>query len=52
MTRFIDPKAKAVYHVPGEDGKADVETLWAHYLGSRMEGAMIDLNYWPMEAER
>ena len=34
MKPFIDPKAKVVFRVVGEDGKADVETLWAHDLGS------------------
>jgi len=52
MTRFIDPKAKGVFRVSGEDGKAEVETLWTHNLGSRIEGAIADLYYRPMETKR
>jgi Domain of unknown function (DUF4265) len=34
MNRSIDPKAKVLFRVRAEDGKTDVETLWAQALGS------------------
>lgn len=34
MSELLEPNAKVLFRVPKEDGGADVETLWAHSLGS------------------
>lgn len=34
MADVTDPKVKVAFRVTGEDGEVDVETLWAHDLGS------------------